>query len=503
MKKIVWIILLSLSLCGSNCFELSAQLGFGFAEIIKNMSADELYNRGLASYKAGKYANACEWFRKAANKGDIISMSNLGQMYYEGLPGVEKNKELAFDWYAKAAQKNDAVAQYYLGVMYGNGETRSGVKDYKKALYWLQLALDNGQSEAQAAINHFKQEMSDEKDVYTGYDSNTPSNNHTASTIAELQEMFTKGVNYFSSQDYINALKWFRKGAEQGFSPAQFFLGVMYHSGLGVEKNLGEAVKLYKKAAEQGIPDAQCSLGNMYEYGQGVNSNYTEAVKWYKKAAEQGNERAIKKLQSLQLQTNKNGSTQMSAEEMFNKGWSYDQAKDYRNAFIWYKKAAEQGNPEAQCNLGNMYYLGQGIAQNYTEAFKWYKKAAEQGNAKAQNSLGNKYYLGEGIAQNYTEAFKWYKKAAEQGNAEAQNALGMMYYLGQGIAQNYAEALKWYKKAAEQGNLDAPFFLGDMYRYGQGVTKNLSTAKYWYQKATKSDIVEVATAAQASLKELE
>ena len=105
-------------------------------------------------------------------------------------------------------------------------------------------------------------------------------------------------------------------------------------------------------------------------------------------------------------------------------------AQNYTEAFKWYQKAAEQGDADAQCNLGRCYEYGNGIDQNYTEAVKWYKKAAEQGYARAQCNLGYCYYHEKGITKNYTEAVKWYQKAAKQGYARAQNNLGLCYELG-------------------------------------------------------------------------
>jgi TPR repeat protein len=44
---------------------------------------------------------------------------------------------------------------------------------------------------------------------------------------------------------------------------------------------------------------------------------------------------------------------------------------------------ANQGNAEAQMQLGWMYYSGEGVPRNYVESHKWYRKAAEQGNKDA------------------------------------------------------------------------------------------------------------------------
>ena len=50
-------------------------------------------------------------------------------------------------------------------------------------------------------------------------------------------------------------------------------------------------------------------------------------------------------------------------------------------------KAAEQGDAEAQFNLGAMYANGAGVELDIVEAVKWYRKAAEQGHATAQCNL--------------------------------------------------------------------------------------------------------------------
>ena len=74
-----------------------------------------------------------------------------------------------------------------------------------------------------------------------------------------------------------------------------------------------------------------------------------------------------------------------------------------------YRKAAEQGDAVAQCNLGVCYYNGDGVPRDYTEAVRWFRKAAEQGNAGAQHNLGVCYAKGHGVPQDYTEAARWWR----------------------------------------------------------------------------------------------
>ena len=63
----------------------------------------------------------------------------------------------------------------------------------------------------------------------------------------------------------------------------------MYESGIGVVKDASQALRWYRKAAEQGDSRAENNLAGLYEEGAVVPQDLEEAVKWYKLAAEQGN----------------------------------------------------------------------------------------------------------------------------------------------------------------------------------------------------------------------
>ena len=74
-----------------------------------------------------------------------------------------------------------------------------------------------------------------------------------------------------------------------------------------------------------------------------------------------------------------------------------------------------------------MYGQGQGVPQSERKATVWYRKASDQRNAEAQFNLGAMYDQGRGVPQSNKEAAVWYQKAADQGNAEAQFNLVVMY----------------------------------------------------------------------------
>jgi hypothetical protein len=155
------------------------------------------------------------------------------------------------------------------------------------------------------------------------------------------------------------------------------------------------------------------------------------------------------------------------------------------------RKAAEQGNVTAQCDLGLAFSKGlYGIAKDEAKAVMWYRKAAEQGDAQAQYNLSIMYGNGTGIAKNEAQAVVWCRKAAEQGHISAQNNLGMMYADGVGVAKDDAQAVLWYYKAAEQGGAMSQFNLALSFAQGKGVTENIDQAIVWCRKAAEQPIEE-------------
>ena len=148
------------------------------------------------------------------------------------------------------------------------------------------------------------------------------------------------------------------------------------------------------------------------------------------------------------------------------------------------RKAAEEGNPEAQVELGAKHYLGMGAPQDYREALKWYLLAAEQGNAQAQFAVGRAYAQGEGTRQNYYLAAYWYRKAAEQGYVNGQVALADKYERGLGVAQDMKQAAHWYREAAQQGDAWAQVWLAEIYAKGRGILEDHVKAYAWLNLAT-------------------
>jgi tetratricopeptide (TPR) repeat protein len=116
---------------------------------------------------------------------------------------------------------------------------------------------------------------------------------------ADAQSDFNKAWEAYLDGDFTEAVKWYRKSAQQGDAEAQSGLGWSYSNGLGVTQDYAEALKWFRKSAEQGYANAQFSLGWHYENGWGVSQDYAEAAKWFRKAAEQGDDGAQRALSNL------------------------------------------------------------------------------------------------------------------------------------------------------------------------------------------------------------
>ena len=178
-----------------------------------------------------------------------------------------------------------------------------------------------------------------------------------------------------------------------------------------------------------------------------------------------------------------------NAEAQYRLGCYYYNGKgtesDYSEATKWFRKAVEQGYAPAQCFLGYCFEFGVGVQQDNTTAVDLYFKASEQGFAAAQHNLGLCYENGKGVLKDETAAMKWYYKAAKQGYANAQCSLGICYDLGRGVNKDEIEAVRWYRKAADQGDMIAQTNLGVCYKFGQGVLKDEVEAVKWYRKAAE------------------
>jgi TPR repeat protein len=174
-------------------------------------------------------------------------------------------------------------------------------------------------------------------------------------------------------------------------------------------------------------------------------------------------------------------------------------------------KEANQGNSNAQFDIGSMYQNGRGVTPDRTKAINWYRKAAAQqndkaisrlkllqaneerfrkesasasnGNPESQYKLGNMYTEGVGTNIDLKKAAEAYEQSANQGYVKAEYKLGLIYYEGTGVKASKKTAYKWFRKAADKNYAAAQYYLGKMFASGEGVKRNYNTSLEWYTKA--------------------
>lgn len=148
-----------------------------------------------------------------------------------------------------------------------------------------------------------------------------------------------------------------------------------------------------------------------------------------------------------------------------------------------YQKLAEQHNPEAQYNLGVVYYLGIHKKQDYQKAFELFHLSAQQNYAPAYNNLATMYQFGHATQKDTDKALELYLLSAQQNYSNAHFNIASMYIMGDGIEKNYTKAFKWFKTAAELNHPEAQLNLAMFYFNGIGVKQDKETAHMWYQKS--------------------
>jgi len=134
--------------------------------------------------------------------------------------------------------------------------------------------------------------------------------------------------------------------------------------------------------------------------------------------------------------------------------------------------------------------------------FRFQIKLAEQGNPEAQYKVGEMYEMGSGVSKDETVALSWFEKAAAQGHKKSSYKLLYLEIKSNGLNDFTKSQLGVLRQESASGNANAQYFLGKMYATGIGVPKSLNNALTWLNKATFNGIPEAEHEAIAVEEEL-
>ena len=185
----------------------------------------------------------------------IISTSELlskASTYLE-----EEKQEKAIPYWDQAAERGSAEAQYYLCRMHMEGW--GGLEDFNVGMSYLEKAANQEYGKAELELAEYYAQIilgggnNAEKAIYWGKRAAEHGFIEGATIVGN---MYSEGRPRVK-QDYSKALHWYRKAADAGDAYAQYWVGVFYEFGFGVEKNLENAFCWYRKAKESGYKTAQ------------------------------------------------------------------------------------------------------------------------------------------------------------------------------------------------------------------------------------------------------
>lgn len=216
-------------------------------------------NVGIRLAQKDQASDALPYFLAGCELGYSAACFNAAVCYETGL-GTKKDLIKAKELYEAAVEKGHIAAMYNLGVFYMEGIGNVS-KDLHKSLDLFERAADAGLKEAQRAM----------------------------------------GLHYIRSKEVDKAIPFLDAASKQKDPDAEYYLGLCYENGWGIDENMAKAADLYSKAAHQGHLDATYNLAVFYELGLGgIPQQLDTALDMYSKVAADGHTEAAARINYLE-----------------------------------------------------------------------------------------------------------------------------------------------------------------------------------------------------------
>lgn len=229
-----------------------------------------------------------------------------------------------------------------------------------------------------------------------------------------------------------------------------------------IDMYYGGKIEELKPKAEAGDPVAQTAIGLHYQLGILVPEDYNKAVEWYKKAADQGEPNALVLL-GLDME-------RQYAESDGDDRWLV-QALDY------YEKAAEKDHPYGLYFLGRFYRDGRVVELDEAKAFQYFKKAEARGLSAPRFAMAVAYGKGKGVFQNSKKAYALIFDRFDTGGFDPSLIYGAIDW-EKWLGLEVSRAHDWLVERAYLHDPMAQYLLGEYYEwwhYDSG-----SKALFWY-----------------------
>lgn len=259
------------------------------------------------------------------------------------------------------------------------------------------------------------------------------------SELIAMHKENIEGVRKLQEQQLDDAVMLFKKSAMKLYPPAIANLGICYHRGWGVEKDVDMAYKYYLLAAERGDASACHNLGGCYLNGVPIPSNDSLAFVWYKRAADKGY------LQS-----------QVVLGKFYEEGMGSVEKSD--SLALQYYLLASEKYPEASLAAAMILVSHDSISGlskkelRQSQTAKLLLSAAEGGQLKAQRYLADCYREGYYVKKSKKRMASCLTVCAEQGDEQSLLRLARCYERGIGVKEDRKKSYSYYQQLAQKGN---------------------------------------------------
>ena len=413
-------------------------------DVISVKSLDEILKVPREKEDPELEAKAYKYYLMAAEAGDAESMTEVARRIYDGI-GTERNwqGEEYKIWYRKGAEAGDPAAMRVTA--YISEDEKEKFKWYKLSAELDKPGLNKQDSIKQTAIN-YACGRGTEKDVASAEEWLAKLDKHDENSarmeIAKItgenswmeqaaesspMAMIRMAEEFVLKNDFVNALKWYKKAArttKKGApnSPAIFamsIIGDIYYIGEdGIEQNYAEAFKWYSRAAACGYNMAKIKMTLMLYRGLGVKRDLPRVFKLFDEISWTRENfgpfspfrfNSVARYYAAKMRENGEGCTKdlVDAFERYKVAGGLERIEDYESV---------RSIPKAIYKVADAYFLGEGARQNFGKALNFYEKTFTQGDGRtpyhreAIKKVMCMYELGEGIPQDEVKAAEWRKK---------------------------------------------------------------------------------------------
>ena len=358
-----------------------------------------------------KIAEINQELTKLANKGHINAQELIGLLYCKGI-GVQIDTDKGKQYLEKAVEAGSAKAMYFLGNFYDNDTVGPQKENKQKMMHFYQMGADKGNMNAQYMVGILYQSgLYFEKDIALAnhYLLLSTKQGHSKSLV-QIAENYLKGEGF--ERNYKMAIYYYNQ-VQTKTASVFVRLCILCSCGIGVERDHQVAENYFQLLLNQKNKDViyHYHVGRCYRKGYGVKRN-----------AELAGEYFMKSDQSEPVQ--------------FFLGEYYETFKqDFRNAYAWYKKAADKGYPDAQYKMAKAHALGICVELNFSLAAHYFQQLLELGTwdclmGEKYANISDCFEHGFGTEKDLEKAPLYFTQAADEGSAEAQFKLCKKYSIG-------------------------------------------------------------------------